>query len=49
MNSRGAVEIDSTEHSYVHPDYVDQLQDHRAFNMHTVYDAIEHGIRTYGE
>ena len=49
MNARGAVEIDSTEHSYVHPDYVKQLQDHRAFNLHTMYDVIEHGINTYGD
>lgn len=41
---KGAVEIDSNEHIYAHPDYVDQLQDHRQFGAETIYDALMHGL-----
>lgn len=42
---RGAVEIDSNEHIYAHPDCVDRLQDHRQFGAETIYDALLHGLK----
>lgn len=42
---RGAVEIDSNEHIYAHPDYADQLRDSRTFDVHTIYEALQRGLR----
>jgi len=41
---KGAVEIDPNEHIYAHPDYTDQLQDHRSFGVETIYEALLHGL-----
>lgn len=49
MNPRGAVEIDAKEHIYVHPDFVDQLQDHQAFGLRTAYDIIQHGTTQFSD
>ncbi|CAF1317846.1 unnamed protein product [Adineta steineri] len=44
----GAVEIDSKEHIYAHPDYTNGLLDLSSFGIKTVYDAILHGIQLGG-
>ena len=49
MNTRGAVEIDATEHIYVHPDYVKELQDHRKFNLETAHDILEYGTKQFSD
>ena len=48
MNPRGAVEIDKNEHIYAHPDFAQNLQDHREFRLATSYEMVEHGIKNYG-
>jgi hypothetical protein len=45
---KGAVEIDSNEHIYAHPDYTDRLQDHRDFGVETIYEALMHGLKIGG-
>lgn len=42
---KSAVEIDSKEHIYAHPDCVNQLQDYRQFGVRTCYEAILHGLK----
>lgn len=46
---RGAVEIDAKEHIYAHPDYVDQLQDPRTFDVKTIYEVCLHGLKLSGD
>jgi hypothetical protein len=45
LSPKGAVEIDANEHIYAHPDYTDQLQDHRSFGVETLYEAFLHGLK----
>ncbi len=42
---KGAVEIDTNEHIYAHPDYADRLQDHRSFGVQTTYEAFLNGLK----
>lgn len=42
---KGAVEIDSKEHIYAHPDCVHQLQDTSIFDVHTIYEILLHGLQ----
>ncbi|CAF2756761.1 unnamed protein product [Rotaria sp. Silwood2] len=45
----GAIEIDSKEHIYAHPDYVNELQDCSSFGVNTIYEVILHGLRLGGD
>jgi len=45
LSPKGAVEIDANEHIYAHPDYTDQLQDHRSFGAQTIYEALLNGLK----
>ena len=47
--SKAAVEIDSNEHIFAHPDYVNGLLDHRAFEFGTAYDVINRSVKLYGQ
>jgi hypothetical protein len=49
LSPKGAVEIDPNEHIYSHPDYTDQLQDHRLFGVQTTYEALLHGLKIAGD
>jgi len=46
---KGAVEIDVNEHIYAHPDYADKLQDPSTFDVHTIYEALQHGLKRSGD
>ncbi len=48
LSPKGAVEIDSNEHIYAHPDYADRLQDHHQFGVQTIYEALLHGLKVAG-
>jgi hypothetical protein len=48
LSPKGAVEIDTNEHIYAHPDYTDQLQDHRSFGVQTTHEAFLHGLKIAG-
>ena len=45
FSPKGAVEIDSNEHIYAHPDYARQLQDSKTFDVHTIYEVLQHGLQ----
>ena len=45
LSPKGAVEIDTVEHIYAHPDYTQQLQDPNSFDVKTVYDVLLRGQR----
>ena len=49
MNTRGAVEIDPVEHIYVHPDYIEELRDHRQFHLETAHDILEYGTKQFSD
>jgi hypothetical protein len=42
---KGAIQIDTNQHIYAHPDYTHQLQDHYSFGVKTAYEAILHGFK----
>jgi hypothetical protein len=42
---KGAVEIDTTEHIYAHPDYADHLQDPHTFDVQTIYEVLLKGVQ----
>lgn len=46
---KGAVEIDSKEHIYAHPDYADKLQDPSTFEVQTIYEGFLHGVQIGGD
>jgi hypothetical protein len=48
LSPKGAIEIDSNEHIYAHPDYTNRLQDHREFGAQTIYEALLHGLKIAG-
>ncbi|CAF4242216.1 unnamed protein product, partial [Adineta steineri] len=49
LSPKGAVEIDSNEHIYAHPDYTEKLQDPKVFGIKTIYEAILHGLKLAGD
>jgi hypothetical protein len=49
LSPKGAVEIDPIEHIYAHPDYVDGLQDPQTFDVHTIYEVLQRGLRVSGD
>ena len=46
---KGAVEIDSKEHVYAHPDFADHLQDPKTFEAQTIYEGYLHGVKVGGD
>jgi len=46
---KGAVEIDTDEHIYAHPDYVKKLQDSSTFDVQTLYEVILRGLEKSGD
>lgn len=49
LSPKSAVEIDTNEHIYAHPDWTDQLQDHRSFGIQTTHEAFLHGLKISGD
>lgn len=47
--TKGAVEIDPKEHIYAHPDFADKLQDPHTFDVRTIYDVLQRGLRLGGD
>ena len=45
VKPKGAIEIDSKEHIYAHPDYPGKLQGSKSFDVHTIYDVLQRGLR----
>jgi hypothetical protein len=46
---KGAVEIDPVEHIYANPDYVNGLRDSNTFDVHTIYEVLQRGLRLSGD
>ena len=49
LSPKGAVEIDPVEHIYSHPDYVKGLQDSHTFDVRTIYEVLQRGLRISGD
>lgn len=49
LKRKGAVEIDSNEHIYAHPDYTDKLEDFSSLGVQTLYDVVQHGVQAGGD
>lgn len=49
MDSSRAVEIDTEEHIYAHPEYTKNLFDHQSLGAQTLYEVILHGMESYGD
>jgi hypothetical protein len=45
VKQKGAVEIDTKEHIYSHPDFTDKLQDFNSIGVQTLYDVILRGLK----
>ena len=41
--------IDTKEHIYTHPDYVDKLQDFSSIGVQTLYDVYLRGLNMGGD
>ena len=46
---KGAVEIDTKEHIYAHPDCIDHLHDPKSFGIQTIYEVLLRGLKTAGD
>ncbi|CAF1016694.1 unnamed protein product [Rotaria magnacalcarata] len=44
VKQKGAVEVDTTEHIYAHPDCVDKLKDYNSIGVQTLYDVLLRGL-----
>lgn len=49
LSTSGAVEIDQKEHIFAHPNFIQQVQDHRSFGVRTAYDIINQSGKTYSD
>ncbi|CAF0881018.1 unnamed protein product [Rotaria sordida] len=49
IKSKGAVEIDTKEHVYAHPDCTGKLQDFSSLGVQTLYDVLLHGLKAGGD
>lgn len=45
VKSKGAIEIDAKEHIYAHPDYAGELQGSQSFDVRTIYEVLQRGLR----
>lgn len=49
VKRKGAVEIDTKERIYAHPDFADKLQDFNTIGVQTLYDVILRGLKVGGD
>ena len=49
LKRRGAVEIDTKEHIFAHPEFTDKLQDFNSLDVRTLHDVVEHGMKLGGD
>ncbi|UJR30975.1 hypothetical protein I4U23_018487 [Adineta vaga] len=49
VKKKGAVEVDTKEHIYAHPDHTDKLQDFDSVGVQTLYDVFLRGLRIGGD
>ena len=45
----GAVEIDTEQHIYSHPNFTDKLQDFNTIGVRTLYEVLQRGLRLGGD
>jgi len=45
LSPTSAVEIDTNEHIFAHPNCTEKLLDHKAYGINTIYEAILHGLK----
>jgi hypothetical protein len=46
---QGAIEIDAQERIYAHPNFANNLHDHRAFGVTTAYEVIQRGNTLFAD
>ena len=49
VQQTGAVEIDTKEHIYSHPDYTNKLKEFSSIGKETLYDVLRHGLKLGGD
>ncbi len=49
VKRKGAVEIDTKEHIYAHPDCADKLKDFSSLGVQTLYDVFLRGLKIGGD
>jgi hypothetical protein len=49
LKRKGAVEIDTKEHIFAHPDFTDKLQDFSTLGVRTLHDVVMRGVQVGGD